>query len=269
MSFKSGSVGFHAFDVPSWPVLMEDFQVNKFPGVGTLGKDPISGFTVGDDLYDTDLSTDRITYAGYPFMSLVKAERKVPTKLLQAECRQEEKALMRAEGRPFIRRQERSEIKSLVMDRLQPTMPPTLSDIPFVYDEGSRLLFASLSGDSKMDAFRLALNQALGTYPRVLDPEGYIDLRGNVDPGQIPPMNITGLPQDMFSGMFGCEFLTWMMYRQDIECSTCGSAWQVRMTSLATIVRTGASRLHRGRTLHSAGILRFTRRCRAGRFSAA
>ena len=134
MSFESGSVATRLFYVVKG--LPKDavtrFNNHVAPPLKNLGSQSQQGWVGGRHLLDAPITDENAYYGGYLRLALVKAERKVPTSLLRAECMLEEVAYMQEEGKPFVDRKARSDIRKQVMSRLLPTMPPTLKGIPFI-----------------------------------------------------------------------------------------------------------------------------------------
>ena len=48
------------------------------------------------------------------------------------------------------------------MNRLLPTMPPTLKGIPFIYDDRDRILYAAALSDNQLDAFLIHFKATVG-----------------------------------------------------------------------------------------------------------
>lgn len=80
MGFESGAISFRAFYLPGG--MPEDF-VARFarhaaPPVDRLGRDPVSGWVTGRHLLDRFIEEDTAIVAGYPRLTLMKAEKKIP-----------------------------------------------------------------------------------------------------------------------------------------------------------------------------------------------
>jgi len=155
MSFESGSVSFRMFYVPR-PLpddARERFDRHAAPPLKSLGSESLQGWVGGRHLLDLPITDENAYYGGHLRLTLMKAERKVPQSLLRAECMLEEVAQMQVEGKPFLDRKTRSNIRKEVLHRLLPQMPPTLKGVPFVYDERAGILYATATTDSQLDAF--------------------------------------------------------------------------------------------------------------------
>jgi hypothetical protein len=164
MSFESGSVAFRIFylghALPQDAV--ERFAKHAAPPLKSIGTEPAQGWVGGRHLLDVPITEENAVYAGYLRLVLMKAERKVPTSLLRAECMLEEVAWLRAENKQFVDRKTRGEIRKQVLARLLPDMPPTLKGIPFVYDPRARLIYAGALSEKQMDAFTFHFHNTTG-----------------------------------------------------------------------------------------------------------
>ncbi|MEI6082736.1 MAG: recombination-associated protein RdgC [Verrucomicrobiota bacterium] len=164
MSFESGSVAFRMFYLahPLPQDAVERFAKHAAPPLKSIGIEVAQGWVGGRHLLDVPITEDNAIYAGYLRLVLLKAERKVPTSLLRAECMLEEVAYMRAENKPFVDRKTRSEIRKQILSRLLPDMPPTLKGIPFVYDARARLVYAGALSESQTDVFTFHFHNTTG-----------------------------------------------------------------------------------------------------------
>jgi hypothetical protein len=96
MSFESGSVATRLFyAVKGLPKdAVERFSRHEAPPLKSLGSQSTHGWVGGRHLLDVPITEENAHYGGYLRLALVKAERKVPTSLLRAECLLEEVAYM-------------------------------------------------------------------------------------------------------------------------------------------------------------------------------
>ena len=78
---------------------------------------------------------------------------------------------MEAEDKQYLNQQARSEVKQQVKERLLPDMPPQLKGIDFVFDERSRMIYATATAEKQLDAFVLNLSQTTGCLAEAADPE--------------------------------------------------------------------------------------------------
>ncbi len=217
MSFEGGSISFRMFHLPQdLPAnAVERFARHKLPALDYLKDAPVSGWVTGRHL-DRHITKDTAYHGGYLRMTLVQAERKIPTSLLRAECRMEELARQEADNAAFLPARVRSEIKRAVYDRLLPQMPPALKGISFVLHEASQLLFATCLSDKQTDAFLTGFTQAQPAQPIVLDPNSTAAWRRHVDVRDWPAVSFS---PEVEAGSedknVGLDFLTWMLFASE------------------------------------------------------
>lgn len=171
------------------------------------------GWVTGQHLLDRTITREKAYYGGYLRLTLLKAERKVPASLLRAECRMEEIAQLAATDAAFLSGKRRAEIKREVEDRLRPTMPPTLTGIPFVHHESTGILFAGASSTKQLDTFVSYLVHTLGFAPIPLRADTLAMERHHADVRDWRPSSfVTDRPPDQDEVQPGREFLTWLWF---------------------------------------------------------
>jgi hypothetical protein len=215
MPFESGSVSFRVFYVTR---AMPDDAVERFaehavPPIDTLGDGEIHGWVTGRHLLDRNITEATANYAGFLRLTLMKAERKIPEALLRAECRMEEIARQEAEGKAYLPRGVRKEIKDAITARLLPTMPPQLKGVPFVYDARDGLIYAAALNDKQMDAFTVYFSQTLGFNLIPVLPETAAVKRQNVRIKEWSPTSFSAEVEDHEAGQDpGEDFLMWLWF---------------------------------------------------------
>ena len=215
MGFGSGSVTCRMFYVPNGLPhdAVERFAEHAAPPIETLGRGRISGWVTSRHLLDRNITPESAAVAGYLFLYLMQAERKIPPALLRAECRMAELAEMQARDVEFLRRAERTEIKKAVVERLLPDMPPALRGSALVYDPQDRIGYASATSDKQLDVLTHTFQRTTGVPLIPMDPETVAMHRTGVpvrdlDPTCfVPEFEYAGQP-----GTIGQDFLTWLWY---------------------------------------------------------
>ncbi len=215
MGFESGSLSFRMFHVPGG--LPDDsvarFSADAAPPIDSLGTEAISGWVSGRHLLDRHITEENALVAGRLRLTLMKAERKIPAALLQAECALEQIAVMQAEDKPFVDRRTKSEIKKLVTERLLPTMPPTLTGIPIAYEHAAQRLYGAATTDKQVDALVARVRQTTGKTPVPLTPETLAMQRRHVDTRDLPATSFSPECDDgEIAGTPGLDFLTWLWF---------------------------------------------------------
>ena len=217
MSFENGSISCRFFQVPhKLPKdIVERFAQRSAPPLKSMGEAPVHGWVGGRHLLDVPITEENAFYGGYLRLVLLKAERKVPTSLVRAECMLEEFAHMRAERKPFVDRKTRSEIRKQVMARLLPTMPPTLKGIPFVYDERAGVLSAGATSENQVDAFRVGFRNAAGCDPIPLTAVTAAVALGTSVSDWGKTSFSPEVPDSAMDETPGLDFLTWLWFASE------------------------------------------------------
>ena len=215
MSFSEKNVSFKMFYLPGGmdPRELQCFQNNVAPPLTILGDDPIHGWVTSRFLLDTDIKEETVVISGYLYLTLMKAERKIPQALLKAECKLEEIAQMQAEGKEFLNRKEKSAIKKEITARLLPQMPATLTGIEMVYDSNENIVYAECTTDKQTDVFIHMFEQTTKKKLIPLTPESAAVKRANINIRDIPNCSFSPEIEDSApEDFFGREFLTWVCF---------------------------------------------------------
>lgn len=218
MSFESGTISVRWFYLPEG---MPDeaqarFAKNAAPPLKTLGTDTLQGWVGGRHLLDLPITDENAQYGGRLRLMLLKAERKVPSSLYKAECMMEEFALMKALHKPFLRRAEKVDLRRQVMERLLPTMPPTLHGIGFVHAPGTPFVCTTAVSEKQAEAFRLHLVRTLGREAYALTADTAAALTKRVNVRQWNRSSFSPEVPDSEAGeSAGQDFLTWVWFHAE------------------------------------------------------
>lgn len=220
MGFESGSLSYRAFYLSGKlpDDVIKRFAKHAIPPITTLGVGELNGWVTGRHLLDRHITEENATLAGYLRLTLVKAEKKVPEALLRAECKMEELALMAAENKPFVTRGERSEIKKGIMERLLPTMPPTLTGIPILLDSNADILYAGATTEKQMDVITIKFQESTGVKLIPMTAETASLMRRRISVEGIEPTSFSpDLEDPLAGGTIGSDFLTWLWFYSEMR----------------------------------------------------
>ena len=223
MPFENGRISFRIFslskDLPS--DYIDRFARHCAPPIESCSGGNTSGWVTGRHMLDRDIREETAHYAGYLRMALLEIEKKIPPSLLKAECQMEELAVMEAEGRPFLNRKERSDIRKEVYERLLPEMPPQMKEIPFIHMPGSKTLYASALSIGKCDLICSRFLSTMGYNITPCAPDRLIELLGTADyRGWRGASFSPRIDDEAFEADPGSEFMTWLLYIYD-ACEAC------------------------------------------------
>lgn len=217
MSFESGSVSLRMFYVPGELPAdgLDRFAEQTIGPVDTLRDEEIHGWVGPRHLLDREISEETALPGGYLRLTLAQAMRKIPTALLRAECRMEEMVWMAAEGRDYVNRQTRSEIKKEVIEKLLPQMPPTLKGIDFVYVRSRGLLYCTAMSEKQLDAFLIHFGAVTGVKPVSADPTA---MAWQLAQSRTDRWNSLGFAADQWADCApGREFLMWLWFMSEAK----------------------------------------------------
>lgn len=261
VGFESGSISVRAFylsrTLPDNHV--ERFADHALPSLQSLSTDSISGWVTGRHLLDRMIDTSSAYYAGYLRLALVRAERKVPAPLLRAECMMEELAQVQAQDGHPLKRDQRSQIRREVSDRLLPQMPPQLRAIPITCGRQDDVLFAAATTDAQCDALMLAFGQAVDIELVPLTPESAALRRRAISIRDLAATSLSPeCADEEVSDRPGMDFLTWLWFFSETgggELSTGQGRFGVAIEGPLTFVMEGSgaheTRLRNGSPLQS------------------
>ena len=231
MSFNKGSVSFRAFHLPN-PIpgdYVEKFSANALPGCDDSEESPggcceITGWCGHRHLADRNITEETITKAGSLFLQFVEGERKIPTSVLKTECAIEEMAALAAEGKAFLKRQERAEIRKAVVERLTPKMPLILSGIEVV-EGGDNRAYSTATSDSACDTVIMSWQHALGTDASLIPitPATASLLWAGKGLENYDLLNLAPDHGEVTDGGAGEDFLTWLWYYSEREGGMLGN----------------------------------------------
>jgi len=220
MSIQSGAISGRMFMVRG---ILPDNIVDKladdaFPGLDNLGKSRVAGWVSNRHMLDSNITKDSAYLAGYLCVSLVVAERKIPEKLLAAECQMEILAEMAARNVAYLKRAERTEIRKAVIDRMLSTAPVAIKETPLVVLPNvsgyvNSLAFAEVTSDAQSDALCIQFKMTTGCDLIPLDATAMtVLLKEKAVIGDLVPANFNQQTPDGSSCDIGSEFFTWFWY---------------------------------------------------------
>lgn len=220
MSFESGTVSLRMFTLPRRfeDGVIERFADHSLPSLESLGEDVIIGWVTGRHLFDRTITEDTAYPSGYLRLTLVKAERKIPSSLLKAELKQEELLRLEMKQADYVSRQERAELRQELVERLLPQMPPQLNGIDLVHDPKDLFIYTDAISQKQADVFIMHMRHTTGIAPEPVSPETLARARKRVDVRDWYPSSFSPSVEDTcVSADPGHDFATWLWYRSETE----------------------------------------------------
>lgn len=215
MAFESGSMTFRMFLLRNRLPgdVVKGFASHAAPPLDAVKREARVGWVTGRHLLDRHITDDTAYVGGYLRLTLVKAERKVPESLLRAECRMQELAEMKGGEDAGLKRERRSAIRKEVAERLQPTMPPSLTAMPMVADSRAGIVYAAAMAEKQIETFLRYFQEASGVELIPMTPEVVALKRMQVNARDLGPTSFSPeLEDDAAGGTLGQDFLTWLWF---------------------------------------------------------
>ena len=215
MAFESGAMSFRVYLVHRG---LPDDAIDRFSRhaaspIDSVGEEELRGWITGRHLLDRNITEETAMRGQYLFLAMQQAQRKIPSSLLKAECQMEELAILAADNKPFLNRQERAEVKQMVSERLMPAMPPQIKGTHMVYRPGSLFLYAAALPAKLNDIFTALFLQTQEVNLLPLTPDLAALERSNSDSRNWNPVSFSpDLPSDLMDINVGRDFLTWLWF---------------------------------------------------------
>ena len=132
------------FDGSTMEGVREGLIQNAIPTIESEYDELIAGWTPIESPYNPDFQSFSFLFGTYFSFSLRIDKKSIPAKLVQKHMAVEIEKKKKESGREFISKNEKSEIKEMVLDILMHKMPaiPSLYDVLWDY-EGRQLFFFS------------------------------------------------------------------------------------------------------------------------------
>lgn len=219
MGFDRGTMTFRVCMLPK-PLpkdALERLAAQAARSLDYVTDEPEWGWVSGRFLLETDINEDTCKFGPILHICLRQAERKVPSSLLNAECKLEELAQMRARNLDHLNRKIMKEIKEDVKKRLVSRMPPSLSGIYAAIDTVTGYIYLSATSEKQLELFSGFFDKALDFDPLPMTPDNLASVKYNTDPLSIPAVNISPELEDVqgATGLLGENFLTWLWFFQE------------------------------------------------------
>ena len=177
--------------------------------------EPAVGWVSGRHLLESEISQNTAIFGGHLYVNLRKAERKIPSQLLNAICRREELAYMQANDTTVVPKKEKKRIKEDAIERNLMKMPPTISAVPVVVDMATNVLYV---GSASLKSFDMVAGEFLKTMEIEPIPVNIRELML-----KLFKKSETDLPNVSFNGRPcteptpGRDFLTWLWYFSEMH----------------------------------------------------
>lgn len=195
---------------------LDGFAKYRAGRLDDVKEEPVIGWVSGRHLLETEISEGTCICGGHLYVNLRKAERKIPSQLLNAICRREELALMQAADKPVLSRKERAQIKEDAIEKNLMKMPPSISAMPLIVDRSNNVLYFGSSSAASFDVMVAEFVRAVGVEPVPVSVNEWMEKLFQETEADLPGLTFTSEKGASDEPMPGRDFLTWLWY-----CSEC------------------------------------------------
>ncbi len=214
MPFERGSVTFSMFEIQG--ELPEDilglFAAKKAGLLDSVDEEPQIGWVTGQHLLDTTITEETAQMGGCYYLMLRQAVRKMPGSLLNALCKREEQAYMRANNLEYVSAKMKKQIREETLEKHIQKMPPILTGIPVVLDPNEKLLFVGATSRTQIELFIDNFFQTTKLEALQLTPGLMLEKMFQSTEASFPILNIANLPGNGAEPSSARDFLMWLWY---------------------------------------------------------
>jgi len=134
-----------SFDGSTMEEIREGLIQNAMPKIESEYDEISAGWTPFESPYNPDFEKFSFIFGTYFLFSLRIDKKSIPAKLVQKNIALEIEKKKEESGRDFISKNEKSEIKEMVLDILMHRIPsiPSLYDVLWSYEEKSLIIFST------------------------------------------------------------------------------------------------------------------------------
>ena len=204
----------------------EKLRQFAFRDIDDLPEMQAYGWVCFEDMLDTEWRTAPPQKGNYFTFSLRLDTRRIPPAIIKKQLSlalKAEKEKMQAQGKKFISRERKKELKEQVLLRLRQRFLPTPAEFNVVWEpDRNEVWFASTQG-KMIDLFMEAFLNTFDLHLEQIEPyslaEGLLD---DVEMGKLDSSEstrFTGEPGSdglMLGNVLGEEFLTWLWFQSDV-----------------------------------------------------
>jgi hypothetical protein len=218
MSFEKGTLAVTFFKLEkSLPEnALDIFAARKAKKLDDLRTEEDMGWVSGRHLLERRIDEGTAICAGHYYLNLRNAQRKIPTALLNAECRMAELNFMQENNLDFVPAKMKKEIRQNIEQMRLPSMPPQISGIPFVIDKRDDILYLGTASPKSIELFCEFFFESFQIEPVQITLEDILMREFNEV--------FEALPEICFSEsaknndfMPAWDFLTWLWYYSETQ----------------------------------------------------
>ncbi len=163
MSFIKTSTSFTRFRITDpvastlWPVVIDKLRQFAFKDIDEVPEERSHGWTAFEDMLDVIWRTNPVEKGSYLAFSLRLDTRRVPPAVIKkhlAVALQKEEALQREQGKKFVSRERKKELKEQVMLRLRMRFLPIPAEFQVVWNTATAVIYFASTQQKMLDLFQ-------------------------------------------------------------------------------------------------------------------
>ena len=229
MPFDHGSIALTICPLSS---PLPDDYLKKLAGASAgrledVAEEPEIGWVSGRFLLETEISETTSICGDHLYLNLRKAERKIPSSLLNAICRRDELAYMHANQTFSVPRLEKKRIKEDAIKRNLMKMPPVISGTPVVVDRALNVMYIGTASLAQVDLIVSAFVSQLGVEPVPVTINELMIQLFQEGSRALPDISFKNNAAGEKDSKHGRDFLPWLWYfseltGKELDVENCG-----------------------------------------------
>ncbi len=220
MPFDHGSIALTIcpLSAPLPDDFLEKLAASAAGKLEDVREEPEIGWVSGRFLLETEIDESTCICGGHLYLNLRKAERKIPSSLLNAICRRDELAYMKANETFSVPRMEKKRIKEDAIKRNLMKMPPIISGTPVVVDRAENVMYIGTGSLNQVDQIISAFASQLGVEPVPVNVGELMLKLFKEDSSALPNLVFTSTASAAEMDLTpGRDFLTWLWYFSELN----------------------------------------------------
>ena len=179
MSFIKASTSFTRFritdPVPStlWPEIIDRLRRFSFKDIDNIPEETSLGWSSFEDMLDVEFNQNPVEKGVYLAFSLRQDTRRVPAAVIKkyfALALKEEEAHNREQGKKFVSRDRKKELKEQVMLKLRMRFLPIPAEFQVIWNTTNGVVFFASTQGSMLDKFQEQFTKTFDLHLEPLTP---------------------------------------------------------------------------------------------------
>ena len=179
MSFIKASTSFTRFRITDpvpptlWPEIIDRLRRFSFKDIDNIPEETSLGWSSFEDMLDVEFNQNPVEKGVYLAFSLRQDTRRVPAAVIKkyfALALKEEEAHNREQGKKFVSRDRKKELKEQVMLKLRMRFLPIPAEFQVIWNTTSGVVFFASTQGSMLDKFQEQFTKTFDLHLEPLTP---------------------------------------------------------------------------------------------------